>query len=303
MSATPFRISVVAFSLALAAGAAHARTLRSQVAASPHGQVDIRNVAGNIQIRGWDKPAVSVTADLASGQQLVVAKSGNGRTKVCVTNGAAGCNGWGWSGRAEKARLEVRVPRGSEVDASGVSAGIDSRGVAGVQNLHTVSGNIDAQLGSGHDDVQSVSGSIHLLGSGQDGTLRIANVSGDLSATNVAGELDARTVNGSLSAQLSAARAVRLHTTSGSIRLDARLARGGTVQTDTVSGYQSIKVESAAGYSYEAKTFSGDIENCFGQQEQHNQYGPGSRLEGRQGAGGGHVRIRSLSGGITLCDH
>ena len=105
------------------------------------------------------------------------------------------------------------------------------------------------------------------------------------------------------SAALAPARLARLNTTSGDIDLDARLASGGTIETETVSGDQKLKVSAPAGYAYEAKTFSGDISDCFGRQPDKSQYGPGSRLDGTRGSGSGHVRIKSLSGGISLCDH
>ncbi len=303
MSTTASRIATLTLSLALAAGSAHAATVRRQIAAGAQGKVDITNVAGSIVIRGWDKPTVSVIAELTNARQRLLLRGGNGRTRVCVTNNAASCSWWSSSGRAHPARLEVYVPLDSEIDASGVSAGISSRGIAGVQHLHTVSGAIDAQLGSGNDVVKSVSGTISLHGSGQDGTLRVATISGDLSVTNVAGELDARTINGRLSAQISSARIARLHTTSGSIGLNADLARGGRVDSETISGHQTIRVAAAAGYAYAVKSFSGHIENCFGVQANHHEHGPGSRLDGRRGTGDGRVRIKSLSGGISLCDH
>lgn len=303
MSTFLSRTALLTLSLAFAAGTARAGTFRQQVAADPHGEVHITNVAGSIAIRGWDKPTVSVTAELTNDKQRVVVTSGSGQTTVCVTNGAASCSWWSWSGRARPARLEVHVPRNSEVDASGVSAGISSLGIEGVQHLQTVSGEIEAETGSGDNDVKSVSGSIRLRGNGENGTLNVANVSGDLTATNIAGELDARTVNGRLTAQLTTARIVRLHTTSGAIELDAGLARGGTIESETISGAQRIKVLAPAGFSYEVKSLSGHIEDCFGRQPAHNPYGPGSRLGGTRGAGSGHVRVMSLSGGISLCDH
>lgn len=303
MSTTASRIATLTLSLALAAGSAHAATVRRQIAARAQGEVHITNVAGSIVIRGWDKPTVSVIAELTNGRQRLLLRGGNGRTRVCVTNNAASCSWWSSSGRAHPARLEVYVPRDSEIDASGVSAGISSRGIAGVQHLHTVSGAIAAQLGSGNDVVKSVSGTITLHGSGQDGALRVATISGDLSVTNVAGELDARTINGRLSAQISSARIARLHTTSGSIGLNADLARGGRVDSETISGHQTIRVAAAAGYAYAVKSFSGHIENCFGVQAKHHEHGPGSRLDGTRGTGDGRVRIKSLSGGISLCDH
>lgn len=303
MSTMSSRITLTALTLVFAAAAASAGTFQQQVTADPRGEVDVSNVAGSILISGWNQSAVAVSADVRGGDQRIKVTSGHGRTRICVTYGSGGCDSGDSFGRDRSVRLELHVPRGSEIDASGVSATVTSRGIAGEQHLHTVSGDITADLGSGNDDVKSVSGSIDLQGSGADGTLHVSSVSGDVSVKNVAGELEARTVNGRLTAELSNARIVRLNTTSGPIDLRARLARDGSIETETVSGDARLHVSAASGYSYEAKTFSGDIENCFGQRSDRSQYGPGNRLEGRRGAAGGDVRIRSLSGDISLCDH
>jgi hypothetical protein len=55
---------------------------------------------------------------------------------------------------------------------------------------------------------------------------------------------------------------------------------------------------------YEASSFSGDIHNCFGvQSERTSQYGPGSRLTGTRGSGGGaRMRVKTMTGEIDLCD-
>jgi DUF4097 and DUF4098 domain-containing protein YvlB len=304
MRASLLSTAIVAASLALAVEAAHADTFRQQVAADPRGEVDVSNIAGSIVISGWDQPTVSVSADLPSDTERVKVTSAHGHTSVCVTyeHGCSSSGSKSFFGGKTAVRLEVHVPRGSELDVSGVSADITTDGLTGRQHLHTVSGDIRAALGSGDDDVNSVSGDIDLHGSGQDGTLHVASVSGDLTVTDAAGELEARTVNGRLTAGLSSARRVRLNTTSGAIGLNARLKSGGTVEAETVSGDGKFDVSASAGYAYEAKSFSGDIEDCFGQQPNKSQYGPGSRLSGTRGGGAGHVRIKSLSGDISLCD-
>ncbi|HEX5460543.1 MAG TPA: DUF4097 family beta strand repeat-containing protein [Steroidobacteraceae bacterium] len=303
MTTSLIRIAILATSLALAGEAAHASDFQQQIAADPRGEVDVSNVAGDIVITGWDRPAVSVTADLSSDTQRVQVKGGHGRTSVCVTYGESNdCNGPGGFHEGGSVRLEVHVPRNSELDVSAVSADIKSHDVAGSQHLHSVSGDINADLGSGDDEVNSVSGTITLHGSAKDGTLHIGNVSGDVTVTNAAGELEARTVNGTLRAELAPARHARLNTTSGDIELTARLEGNGSIETETVSGDQKLDVSAPAGYSYEAKTFSGDIDNCFGQRPDESRYGPGSRLNGTRGGGAGHVRMQSLSGGISLCD-
>lgn len=303
MRTSIFHTAILAASSALMMGAAHAGNFQQQVAADPRGEVDISNIAGEIVISGWDRSEVSVTADVPGDSERVRLTGGGGHTSVCVTYGSRSCNAPGFSHSRGSVRIEVHVPRGSQLDVSGVSAEITSRDVTGSQHLHTVSGDIDAELGSGDDDVNSVSGTVRLHGSGQDGALNVNSVSGDLSVTGVAGELEARTVNGTLRADISPARLVRLNTTSGDIGLGARLASGGSVETETVSGDQKLDVSAPGGYSYEASSFSGDVRNCFGQRPDKSEYGPGTRLNGTRGGGAGHIRMKSLSGELSLCDH
>jgi len=302
MKTSLFGTVIPAASLALALGTAHASNFQRQVAADPHGEVEVSNITGSIIVSAWDEPAVSVTADLPSDTQRVKVTGGHGRTSVCVTY-EHGCGSAGFFGGKTPVRLEVRVPRGSELDVSAVSAAVTSNGVTGRQHLHTVSGDIHASLGSGDDEVNSVSGDIDLHGSAADGTLHVTSVSGDLTVTDVAGELEARTVDGKVTAELPSARLVRINTTSSGIALHAALTSGGTVETETVSGEQKFDLSAPAGYTYEAKSFSGDITDCFGQEPSKSGYGPGSRLSGTRGGGAGHVRIKSLSGDISLCDH
>jgi Toastrack DUF4097 len=302
MKTSLFGAAILAASLALALGTARASNFQRQVAADPHGEVEISNIAGSIIVSAWDEPAVSVTADLPSDTQRVKVTGGHGRTSVCVAY-EHGCGASGFFGGKTAVRLQVRVPRGSELEVSGVSADVTSSGVTGRQHLHTVSGDIHATLGSGDDEVNSVSGDIDLHGSAEDGTLHVTSVSGDLTVTQVAGELEARTVDGKVTAELASARLVRINTTSSSIELHAALTSGGTVETETVSGAQKFDLTAPAGYRYEAKSFSGDITDCFGQEPSKSGYGPGSRLSGTRGGGAGHVRIKSLSGDISLCDH
>ncbi|MGH8216950.1 MAG: DUF4097 family beta strand repeat-containing protein [Steroidobacteraceae bacterium] len=308
MRRLPLALSAIAALFAL--GAAQARTVQQQVAASPHGEVDVSNVAGQIEITGWDKPQVAVSADLGNDSQHLEVRSDTGRTSIQIRRDFVH-----WSSLGG-ARLEVHVPRGSEINVSGVSAEIRSRGVIGAQHLQSVSGGIDAELGSGNNEVKSVSGTIRLQGGGGRGggsgsgsgsgfgSLHVTSVSGEVSVKNVAGDLEARTISGRLDAQLASTRSVRLHTTSGEIELTARLDRGGTIEAGTVSGSARIAATAAAGFQYEAQTFSGDLDDCFGQRaERTGEYGPGRRLDGTRGAGDARVRITSLSGDISLCDH
>lgn len=295
-----FSLALVTVAASFALGTAQARTVQQQVAADPRGEVDVSDVAGRIEIVGWDKPQVAVTANLPNDSQRLEVRSDRGRTSVRVSRGGDGL----FEGGGD-VRLEVHVPRESEVNASGVSADITSHSVAGAQHLQSVSGAIEAELGSGANEVKSVSGSIHLTGTGaHSASLHVESVSGEVRIANLTGDLEATTISGELNAQLTAAHSVRAHTTSGDLQLKAGLDGNGTIEAETVSGDEHIAASEAAGFQYEVRTFSGDIEDCFGQRpERTSQYGPGRRLDGTRGGGGGHVRIKSMSGDVSLCDH
>ena len=87
MKTSPIRMATLLASAALAAGAVHAANFQQQVAADPRGEVDVSNISGSIVISGWDRPAVSVTADLPSDTERVKVTSDHGRTSVCVVYG------------------------------------------------------------------------------------------------------------------------------------------------------------------------------------------------------------------------
>ena len=67
---------------------------------------------GNIEVSGWDRPDVSVRAELGEGVERVDVTPDHGRTVVKVVLPHAGHHG--------DAELHVKVPKESEVDISAV---------------------------------------------------------------------------------------------------------------------------------------------------------------------------------------
>jgi DUF4097 and DUF4098 domain-containing protein YvlB len=271
------------------------RTFDKTVAAQPHGVVDISNVAGEIQVTGWDRQEVSVHGELGEQVERVDVSVEGGRTliKVVLPNHT---NGHG------EAELRIQVPRESEVDVSAVSADIKVSGVQGVERLNSVSGDITGELGNADAEVKTVSGEIRLKGHGSPAHLRVNSVSGDVRVEHGAGDFEGSTVSGSLGVTLDSAHSLRARTTSGDMRLEAKLARGANVEATSVSGDVSLRGPAEDGYSYEVSSFSGDITNCFDVQAEHGKYMPGSRLQGSRGQGAGNVRIKTMSGDVQICD-
>lgn len=280
-----------------AAALAQDRTFEQSVPAEPNGVVTVSNVAGRVAVTGWERPEVAVSARLDRDIERVEVTSQRGRTLVRVILPERG------SRRGGEADLEVRVPRGSELEVTTVSADIHSRGVLGVQRLRSVSGDIDADMAAADVELKTVSGDAVLRGRDEPATVRATTVSGDFTLDRGAGTLEVTTVSGDVLANLGAVRSVRLRTTSGDVSFRGRLAQDATLDAETVSGELQLRTPAESGFSYEVSTFSGDIESCFGAQpERTSKYGPGSRLSGRQGKGSASVRVRSMSGEVSICD-
>jgi len=118
-----------------------------------------------------------------------------------------------------------------------------------------------------------------------------------------AGELEATAVSGGLTLRLDSARSVRVRTTSGDLRFEGKLLRAASFDAESVSGELIVRASAEAGFDYEVTTLSGDIRDCFNvEPERTSKYGPGHRLSGTRAAGGAHVRLKTMSGAVELCD-
>ena len=281
--------------LASAAVCAGDGTFDRQVAAEPRGVVDISNLSGTIDVKGWDRAEVSVHAELDSDLQRVEVSSEHGHTTIRVVPASHSHGG--------EVELRVQVPKGSEVTVSAVSADVKSQGILGVQRFNAVSGDVTAEIAGSDIEAKAVSGEIRLKGRGQPARLRVSTVSGDIHLEHGAGDFEGSTVSGTLVVSLDSARSVRWRSTSGDVRFAGNLTRGASFEATSVSGDLGVRASAEGGFEYEVSSFSGDISDCFDvKSERTSKYGPGSRLQGTRGEGAGHVRLKTMSGDIQLCD-
>ena len=287
--------------VALAAGSslAHASEDRidQKVEADPHGVVEISNIAGVVEVSGWDQPQVTVNGEIPSGVDGVDVKSERGHIRITVRFPS-------FSFSSNKGvDLIVKVPRTSEVDVTTVSADINSRGITGQQRLKAVSGSIRADIAQSDTEAKTVSGDVTLHGTGKPLALHVGTISGTIHVDHAGGDVEASTTSGGINLALETGRSIRMHTVSGDVSFRGRLAKDADVDAQTVSGELKLRTDSESGYEYDVTTFSGDIGNCFNAKaEKTSRYGPGERLSGSLGNGSAHVRLKTMSGDVELCD-
>ncbi|NZA27085.1 DUF4097 family beta strand repeat protein [Luteimonas sp. SJ-92] len=256
------------------------------------GRVEVENVAGEIRVQGWDRDEVTVTGTLGAGLRLEVDASRN-RVRVHVVYPRNARNSGG-------AKLELRVPKGAELEVDAVSADVD---IAGVDlrrlQARTVSGRLNAAGRAGEARLGSVSGSIR----SNVATSRFAanTVSGRVEAGGgLGGDVAAESVSGTVELTTRRVEQLRGETVSGSVRMQVgALAPGGRIAAESVSGRIRLELPGDASAQLRASSFSGDIQSDAGQ-VQRRRYGPGRSLDAKLGAGDGDISLQSHSGSVRV---
>ena len=274
----------------------NAREVDETVDAASDGHVDIVNISGSIEVYGWSKSSVEVTGELGEKvEELVLERNGD---KVLVKVKVPRNNSNNIS-----SDLIIRVPAGSSIDVSTVSADITSEGVKGEQRLHTVSGDVEAEVSGSDVSAESVSGDVDVTGDGSDIEVAANTVSGDVAVIDVSGAVSAEVVSGDVVVQDGSFDRATLNSVNGEVIFQADLRDDGRLTIETVNGDVDVQFGDDVEGRFDIETFNGDITNCFGPKpERTSKYTPGLELSYTVGDGGGRVIISTLNGDIDLCD-
>ncbi len=128
------------------------------------------------------------------------------------------------------------------------------------------------------DRVEMVNGNVVI--EGVHSSMRIETVNGAIRVNGAAGELSLKSVNGAVEAKVS--------------RLGDRSA------LDCVNGNVNLTLPSDANGEITASTIHGNITNSFSLPVHKPRYGPGSKMHGRLGNGGGRINISTVNGNINV---
>jgi len=290
-----YKILTILFGVLLAT-AVQAADVNETIDAAAKGHVDISNVAGTIEVYGWSKSSVEVTGELGENvEELVLERDGDRVTvKVKTPKHSRG---------KIASDIVVRVPQGSSIEVSGVSADIEAEDVLGKQGLHTVSGDVTTKAASADVEAVSVSGDIEVDGDRKDTETFANTVSGDVTLFGLGGEVKAVAVSGDVTIDEGSYDRASIETVNGDLFFLAELRKDGKLSVETVNGDVQIEFGGTVSAEFEIESFNGDIENCFGPEAQRtSKYAPGWELNFTEGGGEGSVTISTLNGDIHICN-
>jgi DUF4097 and DUF4098 domain-containing protein YvlB len=279
---------IAAGSLSVADAATPVDETRSMPA---DGRVQIDNMAGSIEITGWDRSEVSIRGELGDGvEELEISESSQG-VAVRVRNRKN-------RRFVEETRLRLQVPVAASVIAEGVSADIEASGLDGGNLVfNTVSGDIRADARTPRVEIESVSGDVTFRG--QASRASVETVSGEIDLQGIEGEVRIATVSGGVELAGSGIAIARFETVSGDVELRLDVADDGRLNADSMSGDVTIVLPSHQQGDFSAQTYSGRIRSDFGTVDEASR-GPGRKLDHQEGAGGAIIRVESFSGDIRI---
>jgi DUF4097 and DUF4098 domain-containing protein YvlB len=263
--------------------------------ANPQGEVEIDNVAGSIEVQGWDKSEVAVSGTIGKDVERVDVTGDGNRTSIRVILP----KGIHWGMHDGDAHLVIHVPTNSSVSTSMVSSDLKISAVRGALELRTVSGNISGD-GGGDLRANDVSGDIHFTATAAK-RIEVKAISGSIVLTGGNADIEATTVSGDAQLTLGTVSRARFKTVSGEI--SAKLAATADAQIDgeSVSGDIRLDFAGEPAADFDVQTLSGDIENCFGPKPVEPRHGPGKRLSFKTGDTSARIHLTSNSGDVRLC--
>ncbi len=280
------------FTLVLVASLSGAGTpINESRSVDPEGTVSISNIAGLIEVEGWDRAEVEVTGTLADDVERFVFEVSGSHTEIEVKIKKN-------VKQHEGTDLRIMVPVASAVEAEAVSADISISGIRGEVDAESVSGDVTVKDAPSDLEAASVSGDV-TVDLSPDGA-EVATVSGDVVIREAGGQLEAASVSGNVTVDGGFLQEGEFETVSGSIKLYADLGDG-SIEVESMSGNITIAIGSGGG-DFEIETFSGSIENNLtsDQPTRASEHTGGQDLEFSTDAGSARVSISTFSGAVTL---
>lgn len=181
----------------------------------------------------------------------------------------------GRRGRNHTPELDIDVPRRATVVIEAASGEIEANGLLGDQRYRTASGDVTLRSVSGRLAIEAVSGHVDILAVGDS-------------------DITARTVSGDLAIRAATLPSLRATTTSGDMKIAARLAGPGPFTIDTVSG--DALLAPAGDVRIEMTTLAGDMTSEIAATAE----GGRSRKTLTVGTTGPLVTFRSMSGDLQV---
>ena len=255
-------------------------------------EIHINNLAGTIDVIGWDKNEVRIEGELDDKAKKLEIKGDESDLSIKVKYPRKTRNIRG-------SELIIHVPHGCRLETESVSCDVTVREVAGPVEIESVSGEITLTGKPESVEIASVSGMIEI--DVETDEVEIESGSGDSFVSNGSQRLSLACVSGDVEVRSNILDTFEFNSVSGELDLTARPAPRGRWEIDCHSGEVTLNLPSDVDAEFEIDTFSGDIDDEFGHKaERTSKYAPGKELSFTQGDGGARITVSIFSGEVKI---
>lgn len=287
--------SITAFLLLMSGTVSAGEKINKRLEVTANGEVEIHNVRGDIQVKGWDKNEVMVKGELDDLAEQFIFETKNGRTLIKVVLPSRNSNARSGSG----SELEVFMPNSQSLQFGGVSTDVVVSDLNNGIDISSVSGDIKLNAINGKAYINSVSGNIDV--NGVSGRLNISTVSGDVDAKLTSENIEVSGVSSDIKVSTSQIDSVKIGTVSGDTSLRGILKESGSIKLSNVSGKSLYfsKPEINARVVLDTGP-GGEITNDLTEHKPARSFIGSEKLKFSIGDGSAQIRMSTVSGEIGI---
>lgn len=225
--------------------------LDTTFAVDPNAVLGLRNHAGEIIVRTWNRNEIRIQASYSSYDRVKVIQSERSVKVQSETR----------HGHPEEVDFELTIPSAMAVDLWGFESDVSVDGAQNGVRVETLEGDIEITDCAGDIQIHSVEGDMRVMGSsgrldanGTDGEVVVVGFEGDVYAGSIDGEIrleeiDAGTVEGK--------------TVDGDVIYDGSIRDGGRYKLTTHDGDVMVSIPAGTNATIEVATFDGEFEADF----------------------------------------
>jgi hypothetical protein len=225
--------------------------LDTTFAVDPNAVLGLRNHAGEIIVRTWNRNEVRIQASYSSYDRVKVIQSERSVKVQSETR----------HGHPEEVDYELTIPSAMAVDLWGFESDVSVDGAQNGVRVETLEGDIEITDCAGDIQIHSVDGDMRVTGSsgrldanGTDGEVVVVGFEGDVYAGSIDGEIrleeiDAGTVEGK--------------TVDGDVVYEGSIRDGGRYKLTTHDGDVMVSIPAGTNATIEVATFDGEFEADF----------------------------------------
>ena len=253
---------------------------------SANAVLGVRNHAGEVVIRTWDRNQVRVEASHSS----------RDRVKILQSKSAVKIQSETRHGHPDVVDLEITIPSGMAVDLWGFETDVSVDGVRNGVRIETMSGDIDIRDVEGEIALRSVEGDITLMRAA--GSLEVNCVEGEVSVVDFDGDIYTESIDGDITLTGIESDKVEAKTVDGDVLYDGAIRDDGRYRLTTHDGDVVVSLPANVNATLEVATFDGEFEADFPVQLEGAQ--ANRKFSFTLGNGSARIELHSFDGDIQL---